>query len=143
MRLSIMRVFFVFFLLLPAIFAVAEDIPRLKFSEIYLTRMEFSEKVHALEGKKIIVKGFMAPPLKPDANFFVLTKMPMAVCPFCDNETDWPDDIILVKLKGALKAVRFNKPIEVKGLLELGVEVDEDTGFVSLMRIVKASFRVL
>ena len=26
--------------------------------------------------------------------FFVLTSMPMAVCPFCETEAQWPDDIV-------------------------------------------------
>ena len=39
------------------------------------------ELATALEGKRIRVEGYMAPPLKAESTFFVLTKRPMAVCP--------------------------------------------------------------
>ena len=34
------------------------------------------------------------------AAFFVLTRIPMAVCPFCDSEANWPDDLVLVETSG-------------------------------------------
>jgi hypothetical protein len=82
----------------------------------------------------------MAPPLKPDAQFFVLTKMPMAVCPFCDNEADWPRDIVLVRLRERQDWVIFNRAIVTEGVLELGTEVDEETGFVSRVRLTDAVY---
>jgi hypothetical protein len=78
----------------------------------------------------------MAPPLKPTLNFFVLTKVPMAICPFCSTDADWPDDIVLIKLSKAVTALPFDRPITVTGQLELGYQMDEETGFVSLVRIV-------
>lgn len=112
----------------------------LKVRDLYSTGGSFSEKAKSFENKKIKMQGFMAPPLKPDAKFFVLTKMPMAVCPFCDNEADWPRDIVVVYLNTTLKAVNFNKLIEVKGTLKLGTFIDTDTGFVSRVRLTNASF---
>ncbi|MEZ5668640.1 MAG: hypothetical protein R3F55_14610 [Alphaproteobacteria bacterium] len=91
----------------------------------------------------VIIPGFMAPPLKPDAAFFVLTRRPMAVCPFCDNEADWPRDIVLVKLDGAIEWLPFNVAIAARGVLELGTEIDEDTGFVSRVRLVEAEVAVV
>jgi hypothetical protein len=79
----------------------------------------------------------MAPPLKPDAKFFVLIKMPMAVCPFCETEADWPRDIVLVRLRER-QDWSFNRPIVTEGVLELGTEVDEETGFVSRVRLTDA-----
>jgi hypothetical protein len=65
------------------------------FKELYVRGTEPTEKTLSLAGKRVTMQGFMAPPLKADADFFVLTKMPMAVC-FCDTTMDWPDDIVLV-----------------------------------------------
>jgi len=112
-----------------------------KIREIYAPGGKFSELAHAYEGEKITLTGFMAPPLKPDAKFFVLTKMPMAVCPFCDNEADWPLDIVVVIMKKELEAVRFNQPIVATGILELGTDIDEETGFLSRVRLTEASFK--
>ena len=55
----------------------------------------------------------MAPPLKAEADFFVLTKMPMAVCPFCNTAVDWPDDIVAVYTKRTVRIVPFN--VEIMG----------------------------
>lgn len=122
--------------------ALAQSAARLRFRELYGQRMVFTDKVKQLAGQRVIMRGFMAPPLKPDAMFFIMTKMPMAICPFCDNEADWPDDIVLVRLRQPFEAVRFNKRIEVSGTLEVGLETDPETGFVSLLRIVDAEFKL-
>lgn len=36
------------------------------------------------QGARLVVRGFMAPPLEVDASFFALTDRPPAVCPFCE-----------------------------------------------------------
>jgi hypothetical protein len=82
----------------------------------------------------------MAPPLKADSNFFVLTKRPMAVCPFCESSADWPDDILAIYTKRTLKVIPFNVKIVVQGVLELGDMTDPDTGFVSRIRVVDARY---
>lgn len=76
-----------------------------------------------------------APPLTPTINFFVLTREPMSICPFCSSDADWPTDIVVVKLDEPVKALPFDRPISVTGTLELGTTVDAETGFVSLVRI--------
>lgn len=118
--------------------ALQAALPRLRFQELYGRRMVFSARVQALTGQRVVIRGFMAPPLKAQANFFVLTRMPMAVCPFCDNEADWPSDIILVLMERIVPAIPFNRPIDVRGILETGVKTDPATGFVSRMRLVDA-----
>ncbi len=120
--------------------AAAEQI---KIRDLYRTNTEFSERAVALQGQRIEIPGFMAPPLKPDAAFFVLTKRPMAVCPFCDNAVDWPADIVLVLMREQQEWVYFNRPILVSGVLELGVAVDQSTGFVSKVRLVDARYELV
>lgn len=77
----------------------------------------------------------MAPPLKPTLRFFVLTSVPMAICPFCSTDANWPNNIVLVYLEKKAYALPFDRPIRVEGVLELGAKTDEETGFVSLVRI--------
>ena len=111
----------------------------LTFAEMYgkvsSLGIEFSEKLKSLEGEIVAMHGFMAPPLKPTLNFFVLTRVPMSICPFCSSDADWPWDIVLVHLKEPVIALPFDRPIRVEGRLELGSKTDEETGFVSLIRI--------
>jgi hypothetical protein len=117
-----------------------EQATALDFSELYSGAsplgLELSPKLKNLEGKKVRISGFMAPPLKPTLSFFVLTKVPMSICPFCSTDADWPNDIVLVKLLQPVTALPFDRPITVTGQLEVGYQVDDETGFVSLVRIV-------
>lgn len=111
----------------------------LRFDELYgsvgVLGMEFSAKVRALEGKRVRIRGFMAPPLKADAVFFVLTAAPVSLCPFCNSEADWPADIVVAYLAEGERFVQNNELIEAVGVLEAGSATDPDTGFVSLLRL--------
>ncbi|WP_169311933.1 hypothetical protein [Deinococcus maricopensis] len=111
----------------------------LKFSELYskvtIRGIEFSPKLKALSGQKVDITGFMAPPLKPKLDFFVLTKQPMSTCPFCSSSADWPPDIVLVIMPNGKTLDPSTGPIRVRGRLEVGVKRDDETGFVSLVRV--------
>ncbi|QIB35736.1 hypothetical protein [Ancylobacter pratisalsi] len=117
----------------------------LDFDELYGTvgvlGLTFSDKVKALNGHEVAMRGFMAPPLKAEADFFVLTEIPMSLCPFCSSDADWPDNIVVIRLNRAQTFEQANALIEVEGTLEVGSWTDPATGFVSLLRIVGASFR--
>ena len=113
------------------------------FSDLYASDGVLSDTSKSLSGQQVEMTGFMAPPLKAEASFFVLTSMPMAVCPFCETEAQWPDDIVLVLTGEPISAVPFNRPIRVTGTLETGFAKDADTGFVSLVRLVNAEFQRL
>ena len=126
----------------PAARAAQAAVERLRIRDLYAKGAEFSEKAQSLSGQEVVIQGFMAPPLKADAAFFVLTKLPMAVCPFCDSELNWPTDIVLVRLHSRQDWVDFNLPILVTGRLELGTEIDEETGFVSRVRLVEAEYEL-
>lgn len=119
----------------------------LGFSDLYsgasVMGLVFSEKLKRLDGQRVVMSGFMAPPLKPDLDFFVLTKAPMALCPFCSSDADWPSDIVVVIMGNNRLVKPTEKPIRVEGRLEVGSKVDEQTGFVSLIRIIADDVRVL
>lgn len=116
----------------------------LGFDELYgkvsVLGLEFSQKVVALDGERVRITGFMAPPLKAEANFFVLGKAPMAICPFCSSDADWPDDIVVVYLRRKQTFEHTTGRVDVEGVLEHGSWTDPDTGFVSLLRIRDAAF---
>jgi hypothetical protein len=116
----------------------------LTFDELYgkfgVLGLEFSDKVKRLAGQEITMQGFMAPPLKAEATFFVLTEVPMSLCPFCSSDADWPDNIVVVYLGEKQTFVQPRQTIEVRGTLEYGSWQDPETGFVSLLRIRQAEY---
>jgi hypothetical protein len=116
----------------------------LGFREMYgkvgVLGLTFSQKMQSLQGQAVSMQGFMAPPLKAEAMFFVLTEVPMALCPFCSSDADWPNNIVVVYLNERQTFVQNNAPIRVTGKLEVGSWTDPATGFVSLVRITGAKF---
>jgi len=112
---------------------------RLRFSEFYAgggsRGLVFSDKLKELSGGSVVISGFMAPPLKPALDFFVLTSRPLSICPFCDTDASWPADIVVVYLKSGQTTTATTNPLQVTGRLELGSYIDETTGFVSQIRI--------
>ena len=118
--------------------AAAKD--AIKLRELYNKDLSFSDLAQNLEGEKIAIEGFMAPPLKAESRFFVLTRRPMAVCPFCESESDWPSDIVAVYTDETISVVPFNWPIVVTGNLSLGTYSDPEFGFVSRIRLVNAKY---
>ena len=127
--------------------AAADTGGRIRFDELYsgggALGLRYSEKLLALEGQRITIRGFMAPPLKADATFFVLTSAPVSLCPFCNSDSDWPDNIMVVYLAKNQRFVQNNTTIEVEGVLEIGSSTDGETGFVSQLRLREAEFRKL
>lgn len=119
--------------------ALADEIA---FNDLYASvsvlGLAFSDKVKSLAGRDVSMTGFMAPPLKAESNFFVLTEVPMALCPFCSSDADWPDNIVVVYLNQPQTFEQANGLIRVSGRLEIGSWTDPQTGFVSLLRIVGA-----
>src|SRR5882762_7523505 len=110
------------------------------FADIWSEGLEFSGRAHELAGSTVEMQGYMAPPLKPEIPFFVLTKEPTAICPFCDSAATWPDDIVLVLLSRPVHALAYDRAILVTGLLEIGTETDAATGFVSRVRLREARY---
>ena len=140
-----MKRFILVFLLLGVAFAQPTAQP-ITFRELYNTTirgMEFSSKAVQLNNKRVEMKGFMAPPLRPKLDFFVLTKAPMATCPFCSNATDWDADIVLVYLPKGKDVLASPYPVQIRGRLEIGTKEDAETGFVSLVRIYADQFTEL
>lgn len=114
--------------------------PAIKLRDLYNKDLSFSELALSIAGDRVAVKGYMAPPLKAESVFFVLTKRPMATCPFCNDGDDWPDDIVAIYSKRTVNVLPFNVGIVVSGTLELGDYKDPETGFFSRIRLTNASF---
>ena len=115
----------------------------LDFSDMYSGAssegLVFSDTLNSLNGSEVTMTGFMAPPLKPSINFFVLTETPMAVCPFCSTDADWPYNMVVVYVNGSVDALPYDQEVTVTGTLDLGSYMDGDTGFVSQVRLLDAT----
>src|ERR1700730_16385428 len=110
------------------------------FADISVADDQYTEKARKLAGTVVEMHGYMAPPLKPEIEFFVLTSLPTAICPFCDAAASWPDDIVLVKLSRPVRALAYDRLLNVSGVLEIGIQTDATTGFVSLVRLRDAKY---
>ena len=106
------------------------------------TGLALSDKLLSLDGQQVVMEGYMAPPLKPELDYFVLTRVRLAFCPFCSTAGDWPDDIALVYLNGGTTAAT-QAPVRLIGRMEIGASVDQETGMVSLVRIYADSLEIL
>jgi hypothetical protein len=124
--------------------AVAAEPIAISFDGLYksfgVLGFQFSDRATSLRGREVRMTGYMAPPLKPESHFFVLTREPLAICPFCQSDADWPVDIVVVTLKAETPLVSAGQKVAVTGRLEIGSATDRDTGFVSQVRLVDASF---
>lgn len=122
-----------------AVQALRQPDNTLQFSELYAgggaRGLVLSAKLTALHGKRIMMAGYMAPPLKPALDFFVLTRVPLALCPFCASDAQWPEDIVFVRMPPGQTVQPTSAPVQVIGRLDVGTKTDAATGFVSLIRI--------
>ncbi|KMK66728.1 hypothetical protein [Puniceibacterium sp. IMCC21224] len=112
----------------------------IRMRDLYNKDLSFSDVALAYKDGRITVSGFMAPPLKAESDFFVLTKRPMAVCPFCEPGTTWPRDILAIYARRIVQVIPFNVPVHVTGTLDLGDYTDPELGFYSKVRITNATF---
>lgn len=139
------------FLAASALFATSLAGPALAAAEMFTFDMlyksngvlglVFSDRLLATKDKEMAITGYMAPPLKAESDFFVLTREPMAICPFCQSDSDWPVDILVVYLAGASPLVAAGTKVAVTGRLEIGSWTDPATGFVSQLRLRDATYR--
>ena len=117
----------------------AEDAP-IKLRDLYARGRGLAALALRLAGTRIAGEGFMAPPPRAESDFFVMTKMPMAVCPFCETAAEWPDDILAAYTKRTVRVLPFNRKLVARGVLEHGEYLDPATSFVSLLRLVDTSY---
>lgn len=120
----------------------------LKFDEFYsgyniLTGLQLSDKLVSLDGKEVVIEGYMAPPLKAELDFFVLTRIQLATCPFCTSAGDWPDDIAMVYMPPGETIPAIVEPIRIVGQIEVGLSQDAETGMVSLVRLYAKTLEVI
>ena len=101
-----------------------------------------SNKLVSLDGQAVTMEGYVAPPLKPKLDFFVLTRIPLAFCPFCSSDVEWPTDIALIYLPDE-EIISSAFPVRITGRMEIGSSIDAETGMVSIVRIYADTVEVM
>lgn len=96
--------------------------------------LEMTDYLQSLDGKQVVIEGYMAPPLKLGLDWYMLNRIPQASCSFCSGASDWVDDAILVYYHGEEFPYTYN-PMRITGELHTGPVVDTQTGMVSFVRI--------
>ncbi|MEO0597630.1 MAG: hypothetical protein AAF126_16090 [Chloroflexota bacterium] len=125
-----------------------DELPvRLQFNEFYdgytvQAGLILSDKLQSLDGLVVTMDGYVAPPLAPRLDFFVLTRMRLTACPFCSTTAEWPNDIVLVYLPD-LQIISSDFPVRITGIMHVGTSVDAETGMVSLVRIYAEAIETL
>ena len=104
--------------------------------------LQLSDKLVSLDGKNVLIEGYMAPPLKPELDYFVLTRIRLQVCPFCSTAAEWPDDIALVYVQDG-PITTTERPLRLMGRMEVGASVAQESGMVSLVRVYASDVKVL
>jgi hypothetical protein len=126
--------------------ALADEAATISFDGLYksfgVLGFQFSDRATSLRGQEVRMLGYMAPPLKPESHFFVLTREPLAICPFCQSDADWPVDIVVVFMKAVTPMVSAGP--QGRGLRSSRNRLRNRcrTGFVSQIRLVDASFHI-
>lgn len=113
---------------------------RIRMSELYDEAGGFSGRARSLQGMPVSLQGFMAPHLKVESDFFILSNTPVETCPFCVSEGDWTDGIVFARMRRRQEATPPGVLILVEGRLEIGPATDAATGFVSKVRLADATF---
>lgn len=87
---------------------------------------EFGDKVKALEGKEIEIRGYMIP-VNLTENVYVLSAYPIAACFFCGSSG--PESIIQLKLKQPRRFMT-DEIWTVKGILKLNADNLEELNYI-------------
>lgn len=90
-------------------------------------RPVFSADVKALDGKAVVLPGYMVPPDNVSgSSIIMLSSMPLNACFFCG--VGGPETVVEVRLKQRTSWIE--KPIEVKGILRLNARDPDEMIYI-------------
>lgn len=101
------------------------NLETLGFDEIYASvgvlGHTFSDRLVALDGRRVRMRGFLAPAGHGESPVLVLTREPVAPCSDCGGGHNFPDDAVFVlPAEDAPPAFAPGRETEVTGILEHG-----------------------
>ena len=87
--------------------------------EAYYFYPEFGASIKALEGKDVLLKGYMLSVNQKD-DIFILSKNPYSSCFFCGN--GGPESIAELEFSGRHRRFKIDQIVTIKGVLTLNQE---------------------
>ena len=101
---------------------------------------EFMQNLH---GKKVGIVGYMTELTPIDNRFVYLVPTAGAICPFCSADNPLYMEAIAVYLPEHQKDLQYTQEaLWAYGTLEVGEQVDEATGLISMFRLIADSVEV-
>ena len=87
----------------------------------------FGPQVKALEGKEVVLKGYMLP-IAPEENLFILSKNTYASCFFCG--VGGPETIVEIQFQPGHPQFKMDQVVKVKGILSLNKDDVEHCNYI-------------
>jgi len=87
----------------------------------------FSQQVKSLEGKKVVLQGYMLP-IAPEENLFILSKNTYASCFFCG--VGGPETIVEIQFQPGHPQFEMDQVVKVKGILSLNKNDVEHCNYI-------------
>ncbi|OZM55945.1 hypothetical protein CIB95_14880 [Lottiidibacillus patelloidae] len=103
---------------------------------------QITEKMQSLNGKKVGIMGYMTELTPIDNRFIYLVPTQGAACPFCSADNPKYLEAIAIYPPNGEEVPYTEDGLWVYGTLEVGEEVDEATGLISLFRIKAESIQI-
>jgi len=106
------------------------------FASVGVLGHAFSERLAALDGQTVRMRGYLAPAGHGGTGLLVLTRSPVAPCAHCGGGHDFPDDAVFV-FPAESRSAGFEPgcEIEVEGVLEHGSLRLPEAEATSLVRL--------
>jgi hypothetical protein len=98
-----------------------------------------SNRFWDLNGKTVLIKGFMGEVLSFDKHWFLLIPSPGAECPFDNGDETYWNKIMIVYVPDDFKLRYTTGPLLITGRLDVGIKLDE-SGYKTMFRLYNASF---
>ncbi len=98
-----------------------------KQEEMYFMYPIFGDKVKALEGKTVSIKGYMIP-VDETGEFYVISAKPMAQCFFCGGSG--PESLIELEFRKKGRRFKTDEIRTIRGVLKLNPEDVEHLNYI-------------
>lgn len=95
----------------------------------------FSDRIAALDGRTVRMRGHVAPAGHGDSGVLVLTRQPVSPCSDCGGGHDFPDDAVFVFPDAGETQFTPGRAMEVEGVLEHGSLPLPELEATSLVRL--------
>ncbi len=107
---------------------------KVKFEDKYYPEYEawylypvFPEEIKALDGKQVIIKGYMIP-MDVEDGMFALSAYPFSNCFFCGGAG--PESVMTIKFKGSHRKYKTDDVVTMVGTLKLNNSNLEEFNYV-------------